>query len=105
MSKVLQCYLGQVYKPERDWTSCLRSKSGHKPFDGNSTTHAAFTMRDPVILEPMTEFLLEYGRSQTPDWKEKIRENSPVYHLELAVSSGSKTSSFVFSSSRLERVS
>ncbi|KAI3318140.1 hypothetical protein HD806DRAFT_549483 [Xylariaceae sp. AK1471] len=104
MSKVLQTYLGQAYNLERDWTSCLRSRSGHKPFDGDLTTYAAFTMRDPLILGPMTRFVLEYGRSQTPDWKENLRANPPVYHLELAVSSGSKTSSFVFCSSQLERM-
>jgi hypothetical protein len=104
MSKVLQAYLREAYDPERDWTSPLRSRSGHKGFDGTTRAFANFTMRDSQILGPMTEFLIEYGRSQTPNWKERIRANRPVYHVDLAVSSGRKTTSFTFCSSRLERV-
>lgn len=52
----------------------------------------------------MTQFLLENGRSQTPGWEEHLRTNSPVYHVDLAVSSGSKTSTFAVSSLALERV-
>ena len=104
MSKVLQAYLGQVYNPERDWTSSLRSKSGHQPFK-NSTLCAAFTMRDPKILDQMTAFVVKYGHSQAPNWKENLGANTPVYHLDLAVSAGSKTSSFVITSSQVERVS
>jgi hypothetical protein len=33
MSKVLRTYVGPAYDPERDWTSKLRSRSGHKSFE------------------------------------------------------------------------
>ena len=62
-------------------------------------------MRDPKVLDQVTAFVIKYGRSQAPNWKENLRANPPVYHLDLAVSAGSKTSSFVITSSQVERVS
>lgn len=53
----------------------------------------------------MTAFVIKYGHSQAPKWKENLRANPPVYHLDVAVSAGSKTSSFVITSSQVERVS
>jgi hypothetical protein len=104
MSKVLRTYVGPAYDPERDWTSKLRSRSGHKSFE-DSAPCAAFTMRDPTIREQMTAFVIKYGQSQTPNWNENLRANPPVYHLDLAVSAGSKTSSFVITTSQVGRVS
>ncbi len=62
-------------------------------------------MRDPKILDQMTAFVIEYGHSQALNWKQKLRVNPPIYHVDLAVSVGSKTSSFVITSSQVERVS
>ena len=104
MSKVFQVYLGQAYNPERDWTSELRSRSGYKPFKG-STGCAAFTMRNPKILDQMTAFVIEYGQSQAPNWEKNLRANLPTYHVELAVSAGGKASPFVINSSQIEKVS
>lgn len=62
-------------------------------------------MRDPKILDEMTALVIKYGHSRTPNWKENLRANPPVYHLDVAVSAGSRTSSFVITSSQVERVS
>ena len=62
-------------------------------------------MRDPDIQDQMTAFVIKYGHSQTPNWKDNLRVNPPVYHVDLAVSAGSKTSSFFITSSQVERVS
>jgi len=62
-------------------------------------------MRDPKIREQMTAFVIKYGQSQTHNWKENLRANPPVYHLDLAVTTGSKMSSFVITTSQIERVS
>lgn len=104
ISKILQTYLGQVYNPERHWTSSLFSRNGHKPFK-DSFPCAAFTMRDRKTTDQIIAFLTKYGHSQTPNWKECLRVNPPVYHVDLAVSVGSKTSSFFITSSQVERVS
>ena len=104
MSKVLQAYLGQAYSPERQWTSRLRSRSGHKAFE-DPTPCAAFTMRDMKTRSQMTSFIIKYGHSRIAKWQEKLRANPPIYHVEVAVSAGSKTSNFVMTSSQLERVS
>jgi hypothetical protein len=53
----------------------------------------------------MAAFVTEYGHSQTPKWKENLRATRPVYHLDLAVSIRSKTSSFVITTPQVERVS
>jgi hypothetical protein len=71
----------------------------------DSTPCAAFTMRDPKIREQMTAFIIQYGQSQTPNWKENLRANPPVYHLDLVASAGSKTTSFVITTSQVDRVS
>jgi hypothetical protein len=47
---------------------------------------------------------MEYGQSYTPGWKESLQASPPIYHLDVAVSTGSKTSSFVIESSQIKRV-
>ncbi|KAH8819774.1 heterokaryon incompatibility protein-domain-containing protein [Xylogone sp. PMI_703] len=101
-SKVLQNYL-ESYDPERDWTSYLRTRSGYKPLI-DSTPCAAFTIRDPEVLQEMTSFAIKYGHSQTPKWKETLQIKASVYHIDLVVSEGSQTSSFVINSSQIERM-
>ncbi|KAF1996938.1 hypothetical protein P154DRAFT_607356 [Amniculicola lignicola CBS 123094] len=103
ISKALQARLGQAYNPETNWTSHLRSRSGHRPFH-SLTICAAFTIQDPKILGEMTDFVTQYGQSQTPKWKETLEANPPVYHLDVIVSEGSKTSSFAITSSQVERM-
>ncbi|PQE10655.1 heterokaryon incompatibility protein [Rutstroemia sp. NJR-2017a BBW] len=103
ISKLLYTYLGLAYDPERDWTSKLRRRAGYKLFE-DSAPCAAFTMRDPKIRELMTAFVIKYGQSQTSNWKENLRANPPVYHLDLAVNAGSRTSSFVITTSQVERM-
>jgi len=104
ISKLLQTYLGHVYDPGRDWTSFFRSRSGYKPFESPAAS-AAFVLREPDVRHQMTAFIMKYGQSQTPNWKDNLQANPPAYHLELAVSTGSKASSFGFDSSQIERVS
>jgi hypothetical protein len=62
-------------------------------------------MKDQEVRKEMTRFVVEYGISQTPEWRERIRASLPNYHLELAVSTGSKRSRFTISTSQIERVS
>ena len=62
MSKVLRTYVGPAYDPERDWTSKLRSRSGHKMFE-DSMPCTVFNMRDPKIREQMAAFIIKYGQS------------------------------------------
>ena len=62
-------------------------------------------MTDRKIRNQMNAFVIKYGHSQTRNWKESLRFSPPTYHLDLAVSAGSKTSSFIITSSQVERVS
>ena len=62
-------------------------------------------MRDPKVRNQMNAFVIKYGHSQTRNWKKSLRFNPPTFHLDLAVSAGSKTSSFVITTSQVERVS
>ncbi len=82
----------------------LRSRSGYTPPD-SPDSRAAFTIKDPMILNHMTDFVIKYGSSQTAEWKEKLRVNLPVYHLDIVASAGSKVSPFVITTSQVERVS
>ncbi|PMD47662.1 hypothetical protein L207DRAFT_415975, partial [Hyaloscypha variabilis F] len=103
ISKLLQKYLGDVYDPERDWTSVFRSRSGYKLFE-SSTAAASFILKDTNVRNAMTAFIMEYGQSYTPGWKESLQASPPIYHLDVAVSTGSKTSSFVIESSQIKRM-
>ena len=99
-------HLGGAYDPERDWTSLLRVRSGYNPhIESFWDPSADFTLRDSVTRENMVRFLLEHGRSNTPGWENHLRANSAVYHIDVAVTSGSKHSRFTISSNTLERVS
>ena len=104
ISKLLQTYLGQAYDVERDWTSDLRSRFGHSAFTG-STSNAPFTLRDPVTIGRMTDFVIDNGFSKSPYWQEKLRQSLPVYHVDLAVSAGGKGSTFVTTTKQFERAS
>lgn len=105
MSKVLQTYLGTSYDPERDWTSRLRSRSGHPPFIGDSQAWANFTISNNSALTPMKDFILKFGHSQTPRWREKLQKSHLVYHLDLVTNSRTKNSGFDICAAQIERVS
>ena len=90
--------------PERDWTSKLRSRAGYKPF-ADSTFCAAFTIREAKTIDKMAAFVIKYGSSQTPKWRENLSASRPVYHIDLAISTESKSSPFVIATSQVERVS
>ncbi|KAH8698045.1 hypothetical protein GQ44DRAFT_733432 [Phaeosphaeriaceae sp. PMI808] len=96
-------YLGKAYDPERDWTSELRSGFGYTAFT-HETPCAPFTLRDPTVAGRMADFIVKYGRSKTPKWPDKLRKNATVYHLDLAVSTGDKRSSFVGTTAQIERM-
>lgn len=54
----------------------------------------------------MTTFIMEYGKSRTPQWTETLKSSDPpVYHVDVVVSTGSKVSEFVIGSAQIERVS
>ncbi|KAK4123607.1 hypothetical protein N657DRAFT_633853 [Parathielavia appendiculata] len=104
ISRMLQAHLGPDYDPETHWTSRFRSRCGHRLFSG--VVHeicAAFTIDEVKIVDKMTAFLIEHGRSGNPGWKEKLRATQPVYHIDVAVSAGG-SSSFVITSSQVERM-
>jgi hypothetical protein len=104
VSKLLQKYLGDVYDPERDWTSEFRIRSGSKALPSPAPT-PAFILAEPNVREGMTTFLLEHGQFDATDWRGSIKRSPFVYHLEVAVGIGSKTSAFTLRTSQIERVS
>lgn len=51
----------------------------------------------------MTNFVIQYGESQTEGWQERLRSSSPVYHVDVLVS-GDLAGRFVMEAKWLERV-
>ncbi|KAF1839660.1 hypothetical protein BDW02DRAFT_486530, partial [Decorospora gaudefroyi] len=102
-SKILQTHLGHLYDPERDWTSELRSRSGHQPFQ-SFDSYAAFTLKGHELARQMTAFVTSFGRQTTPNWNAILPRVSPIYHLDVVVNRGSTSSSFVLNTSQIERV-
>lgn len=90
--------------PHRDWTSILRERSGYEPLSRPQTT-ATFTMKDPETIKQMTLFLVRYGRSKAPNWKERLKIDQPIYHLEVVANSRCLNGSFVIATAQVQRVS
>lgn len=103
VSNLLQSQFGDVYNPIQHWTSVLRGRSGLPPYSG-LTSYASFTLTEPAIVDKMTDFLIKFGYSETPKWQDRIRKHPHVFHLEVAATSGSKDTSFAFTTSQVEKV-
>ncbi|KAF2474923.1 uncharacterized protein BDR25DRAFT_255455 [Lindgomyces ingoldianus] len=103
VSKLLQKLLGSSYWPERDWTSCFRHNSGHKPFEGVGTC-APFKIEESKARDLMTAFLMKHGQSETSNWANLLQVNSPVYHFEVAVSTGGQAALYIADASQVERI-
>ncbi|KAF2823081.1 hypothetical protein CC86DRAFT_409849 [Ophiobolus disseminans] len=101
-SKILQTHLGHAYDPERDWTSKLRRRSGYKPFE-DGDANAAFTLRCSDIVKQMGTFVTSFGKLGSSPYAAS-QKCSPIYHLDVVVNGGNIASSFVLSTSQIERM-
>lgn len=61
-------------------------------------------MRDQTTAEKMTTFLVKFAQSKAPKWKQNLQANLAVYHVDVVVNAGGRSSSFVIDSSQVERV-
>ncbi|KAM3089563.1 hypothetical protein ACMFMG_001147 [Clarireedia jacksonii] len=96
-STVLSACLNGQYHPKLHWTSPLRTRAGY-PYTPYNEYKSPFTIANPLSSQAMTEFLIKTGQEIALNWRGRV----PTYHIELAVSSGERSSSFVWDGSQLE---
>ncbi|KAI0406032.1 hypothetical protein F4802DRAFT_560462 [Xylaria palmicola] len=86
------------YESKTHWTSPLRTRAGlwHRIYNRDTSP---FTIYNPLASQDMTQFLMESGHMTAYQWVGR----APVFHLEIGVSTGDSTSSFVWGTSQLRR--
>jgi hypothetical protein len=82
----------------------MRCRSGYESFTHLGSS-AAFTLEGTAVAKQMTAFVTSFGQSLAPEWKVLLKKCSLVYHLDVVVNSGNKSSPFVLTTSQMERVS
>ncbi|KAI1426993.1 hypothetical protein F5Y12DRAFT_793314 [Xylaria sp. FL1777] len=87
------------YESEVHWTSPLRTRAG-LPYKTYSRHTSPFTIYNPLPSQAMTQFLIESGHTVARQWIGRV----PVFHIEIAVSTGESASSFVWGTSQLRRI-
>jgi len=65
-----------------------------------SKDESSFTISDANAVFAVTKFLIQHKFAPANSWREK----NLVYHFDIAVTPGEKAESFVWNTSRLERV-
>ena len=98
VASALGTVMGADFVPQSHWTSCLRSRAGHKPYDLEDQTVSTFTL--PDIRGRLLSFLRGENhqgfRSLTP---------GTVFHIQVVYSVGNTSSAFDISSQQVEKVS
>ncbi|KAJ4290882.1 hypothetical protein N0V90_010078 [Kalmusia sp. IMI 367209] len=103
IARLLQIHLGQIFDPERDWTSKFRERAGHSYFSAQYPK-APFILGDIETRARMTEFLIKYGVSTSSEWQKKLNEWRPKYHVDVVCSAGGEGGLFVMHAKWLERL-
>jgi hypothetical protein len=84
--------------PSVHWTSYLRSRAGHKPYDPPSLSVSTFTIQD-------TNGRLKAIISQKGYQKAKYLTETPTFHIQVVPSAGSVYSTFDIDSEQVKKVS
>ncbi|KAF4446705.1 putative Heterokaryon incompatibility protein [Fusarium austroafricanum] len=91
--------LGEIlrgdYNPSEHWTSDLRRKASHKPFEGDDPSISTFTIRDKN--DRLRGFLLQHG------FDVQQLATSSTFHIETVVSDESFDSGFRLHSSQAKK--
>lgn len=98
VSGFLKDALGDAYMPPTHWTSHLRSRAGHKPYDSTDSSTSTFTIRD--TNGRLKTFLSRKGYQQV-----KFLTESPTFHIHVVVPEGSAHSTFDIGSEQIKKVS
>ncbi|KAH8820670.1 hypothetical protein F5884DRAFT_745017 [Xylogone sp. PMI_703] len=78
VSTFLEMKLGEAYMPNKHWTSRLRSKRGHMPYENAQEESSTFTFIDHSGA--FTDLLSQLGYSRAGSWTK-----SPIYHIKVVV--------------------
>jgi hypothetical protein len=84
--------------PSVHWTSYLRSRSGHKPYDPPNLSVSTFTIQD--TSGRLAAILTQKGCQQV-----KYLTKSPTFHIQVVPSAGPVCSTFDIDSEQIKKVS
>lgn len=84
------------YSPSQHWTSSLRSKASHSPFQNDDPDVSTFTIQDKN--DRLKKYLLQYG------FDVQSLATYCTFHIETVVSEESFDSGFRLNSSQAEKV-
>jgi hypothetical protein len=84
--------------PSSHWTSHLRSRAGHIPYERAPPGVSTFTMTDNT--ENFSKFLIQWGYLRAASWG-----SSPVYHVKVVASKSDLLSEFFLDPLQVKKVS
>lgn len=97
MSEFLGAHLGEAYAPSIHWTSHLRGRAGHVPYESHHSGCSTFTFADNG--DAFTKFLTQWGYGPAASWCK-----CPVYHIQVVVSEKDLLSSFLLDPIQVKKV-
>jgi hypothetical protein len=83
VSTFLEKHLGEAYEPNVHWTSHLRSRSGHMPYEMRNLGVSTFTVTEGSGT--FTKFLTERGYSPAASWWSSPTYQSKLWYLKLVL--------------------
>lgn len=89
----LSSHLGQAFVPSRHWTSSLRSRAGHVPYQKTVPNCSTFTLDDNTAA--FAGILSKLGYGPADAWiKNWNWQKTCQFHIEVVVATGSLSSTF-----------
>ena len=89
--------MGSDFVEQQHWTSYLRSRAGHKPYDPEDPRVSTFTFLD--TNKQLTRFLTDKGYYDAISLSD-----DPIYHIQVVHSLGPIGSMFHINSNQVEKV-
>ncbi|KAF2396452.1 hypothetical protein EJ06DRAFT_240603 [Trichodelitschia bisporula] len=96
VSKLFESYLGGTYDPNVHWTSPLRGKAGHMPYENCGAGASTFTISSQG--EMFTKFLAKRGFLRAASWT-----TAPAYHIHVVSTYKGLQSTFLLDPTQVEK--
>lgn len=90
--------MGNKYVPKDHWTSQLRGRAKHKPFEDRNSSVSTFTIQDK------SGHLKNYFVQQGFDQVKHLKENS-TFHIQVAFTLQAVNSTFTIGTEQVKKVS
>lgn len=98
VSNFLETLIGDAYSPSSHWTSCLRSKAGHIPYEDHHLGRSTFTIT--ANSDAFTKLLVQRGYAVAESWGAGL-----TYHIKVVASNEGLLSKFYLDPVQVKKVS